>query len=299
MKASRFSAACFGLLLGGVAQADMLYVASDPLTGSPYNIYKFDPAANASVFAQQVFLVNSLAFDSHGNLYAAIAQSIGSGGGFVYGNLIEKFDPQGHATVFASAGLGNPYSLAFDRADNLYVANGASNNIMKFDPQGQASIFATTGGTNATMGLAFDSRGTLYGAFGGISQIVKFDALGNQTKFADLSSTYRIAFDRNDQLYATGYGGQDAIYKIDALGEPSLFASGYANDLACDSNNQLYAVVGNEILRYDSNGNASVFATAPPGLDALAFIPEPSVGALLALGLGSWFARWRRAGARW
>lgn len=291
MKTLRLACVCSGLLLGGVAQADTLYVSSDPFTSDAYNIFKVDSQANLSPFAQPIFRVNSLAFDSHGNLYAALTKSIA--GSSFYGNVIERFDPQGHATVFASTGLNNPYSLAIDRADNVYVANGYTNNILKFDPQGHASIFATTGSIDATMGLAFDSHGTLYGGFGGTSHIVKFDAQGNQTTVANLSSCYQIAFDHNDQLYATGLNGQNAIFRLNAQGQPVLFANSYVSDLACDSNNQLYAVANNEILKYDAQGNASVFATVPDFADALVFVPEPAAGTLLALGLCSWFARRR------
>ena len=47
-------------------------------------------------------------------------------------NTIEKFTAGGVGSVFANAGLSQPYGLAFDSAGNLYVANAGNNTIEKF-----------------------------------------------------------------------------------------------------------------------------------------------------------------------
>jgi WD40 repeat protein len=75
-----------------------------------------------------------LAFNSIGNLYAAIGEQ---------GDEIDKFDSSGNRSTFAS-GLENTLSgLAFDSGDNLYVGCWRSGTIDKFDSSGNMSIFAS------------------------------------------------------------------------------------------------------------------------------------------------------------
>ena len=69
--------------------------------------------------------VEGLAFDSAGNLYAALSnQSLGSING-----TIEKYTPSGVGSVFATTAVfGYPSALAFDPAGNLYVDGPAGSN---------------------------------------------------------------------------------------------------------------------------------------------------------------------------
>jgi DNA-binding beta-propeller fold protein YncE len=73
---------------------------------------------------------------------------------------IQKFDPNGTASLFAS-GLSSPTGLAFDSLGNLYVANQGNNTIDRFTSAGVRSLFANTG-LNVPVGLAFDPAGNLY-----------------------------------------------------------------------------------------------------------------------------------------
>jgi DNA-binding beta-propeller fold protein YncE len=84
------------------------YVANDFSGNSPFNktIEKFASSGVGTVFASESSGVNwpaGLAFDSVGNLYAAL----------FYPNLIEKFDSSGAGTVFTTSGLNEPIYLAF------------------------------------------------------------------------------------------------------------------------------------------------------------------------------------------
>jgi hypothetical protein len=77
-------------------------------------------------------------------------------------NTIEKFDANGaDLGTFASSGLAQPCSLAFDSSGNLYVANLINSTIEKFDSHGNGVVFANAG-LNHPIGLAFDSSGNLY-----------------------------------------------------------------------------------------------------------------------------------------
>jgi sugar lactone lactonase YvrE len=154
--------------------ADNLYVA-DYGNGK---IIKFAPNGDRSIFASTPDLLNALAFDGSGNLYASVTnQTImkytTGGVGSVFantpphfavqglafdtaGNLfaamtngensrIDKFNTSGGVSTFATNVSAIFYGLAFDGADNLYVANYGSNMIEKFTPDGVGSIFANTG----------------------------------------------------------------------------------------------------------------------------------------------------------
>jgi hypothetical protein len=77
-----------------------------------------------------------LAFDNSGNLYVANQGA----------NTIMKFDPSGHASLFASSGMNQPMGLAFDSSGDLYVVNNGNlnhNTIVKFDANGNGSLFAS------------------------------------------------------------------------------------------------------------------------------------------------------------
>ena len=75
-----------------------------------------------------------LAFDSHGTLYVTGPTTSSS-------QSIYAIDPEGQITPFYS-GLGRAQGLAFDAADNLYVAASlrGDRGIVRITPQGVASL---------------------------------------------------------------------------------------------------------------------------------------------------------------
>jgi hypothetical protein len=158
----------------------------------------------------------SLAFDRHGNFYAAqdtdvfkngkLFSTVPSGGlGRIAvdsrGNLyitspflapqVLRIDPLGNVTVFADAseGLASPYGLAIDGRDNIYVANNppsAPAFILKFDQSGNVSTFATGISFQPIIrSMTFDRQNNLYATLEEPNEILKFDTKGNSTVFAD------------------------------------------------------------------------------------------------------------------
>lgn len=271
---------------GGVpALADYFYVGNYQ-TGE---ITRFDSNGSAFSFGHTVSPPNDLVVGPAGTLYAANSKT--TSGTWTWGNLIQQFDWYGQSSVLDIAGLDNPYSLAFDPTGNLYVANAIANNILKIDPQGQASVFASTE-INAAIGLAVDSQGNLYGAFGGKSQIVRWDSQGNESVFATVTGCYDLAFDNQDHLFAASRSGSGIIYRFDALGNATAFATGIADDLAFDSRGDLYALFGSGIVKFDAQGNASFFAYTGSNATGLAIgaVPEPAPMSLLLIALGCYVA---------
>ena len=117
-----------------------------------------------------------------GNLFV----SDGSGRGNIY-----QFAPDGTRSTFASGLSGG---LAFDQADNLFVAAG---DIYKFAPDGARSTFAS-GGSGA---LAIDPAGNLYTGDGN-ANIYKFSPDGTRSTLA----TWTIGYDNPVSLAVNGAG---------------------------------------------------------------------------------------------
>ena len=170
-----------------------------------------------------------IAFDSHGNLFAASAGQ-GNSPPSVYCSVY-KIDQNGTVTPFAIIGDPNgniPHQLfgaVIDRQDNLFVADGYGV-IYKITPNGSVCPFATVQPTANTgpSGLAFDAAGYLFvstsGDVGG--SIIKISPDGTQqTPFATISSfdtdLRGLAFDAQGNLFVAGHG-TNQIYKVTSDG---------------------------------------------------------------------------------
>ena len=174
---SAFLTALLGALL---ALSTRSAQAASTLYGASWGdgaILQFTSSGVGSVFASSGSQRPSgLAFDSAGNLYAAITD-----------NTVVQFTVGGVGSVFAS-GLSDPQGLAFDSAGNLYVGNFSSGTIMAFTPGGVGSVFAS--GLSGPQGLAFDSAGNLYVGNGNNNTIVEFTPGGVGSVFASTGLNY-------------------------------------------------------------------------------------------------------------
>jgi DNA-binding beta-propeller fold protein YncE len=260
----------------GLAYADLLYVANN----ANNTVDVIDPNGQASVFASTGLSGPfGLAFDSSGNLYV----------GNFNNNTVEKFNSGGQGTVFANSLMDGPAGMAFDTNGNLYVASLNEpqlpfvGSIAKFDSTGHGTVFTDStrfnSGLHNPYGLAIDNNGFLYSANVEGDNIVKYDRFGTATIFATSSLNHPtgIAFDKNGNLYVSNFGDQfdgfgppngGTIVKFDSQGNGTLFASGLNGPigLAFDSVGTLYGAMAldNTIEKFDSSGNGTVFAS---GLD--------------------------------
>src|SRR4029077_1361266 len=108
--------------------------------------------------------------------------------------------------------------------NRLFEANGGDRILGITNELGQAKTFAN-GPTylNAISGIAFDNAGNLWAAnLGG--WIAKFDALGNGTKVYtnNLQSIRALVFDSAGNLYASG---GSTVLKFDTQGNRTTYAT--------------------------------------------------------------------------
>jgi hypothetical protein len=225
------------------------------------------------------------------------------------------------STFAAGVLFNNPSGLAFDGNGNLYVSNYAwtsGTTILKISPAGAVSVFANVQGGGS---LAYrSSTGDLYVGNYFNSQIDRIDPGGNVSTFRNVGGTGNassILFDTSENFYFTtqGYGNTTpTITKVAPNASTSLFWTAgsyngsYLGQVVFDrTQNEFYAAYGTSILRIDSTGNASVYASnvTSGGISGLAIleatVPDRSVSPILALGIGALLGRaWihRRRAAR-
>ncbi len=184
-------------------------------------IKKVTPSGAISNFATTGFSSPAdLAFDSSGNLFVSNVATSELQDGF-----ITKISPSGAVSNFAT-GL-EPYSLAIDANDNLFVSTVESRGSTTFSNVGSIKKFASDG-TSSTFAaglfddLAFDSNGTLF-AVAADNSIKKFASDGTFSTFAaGFSSPNSLAIDSSDNLFTIDNFG---IKKITSSGVVSTFSS--------------------------------------------------------------------------
>ena len=154
------------------------------------------------------------------------AAPAGGGGGRGGGN------PPGTGTPGSS--FNRPADVAWDRAGNIYVADGigTNNRIAKFDKDGRflkhwGSTGSAAGQFNGVKAIAIDAQGNVYAADTGNRRIQVFDAEGTFTsEFAGIGTPLAMCMTRGtpQHLYVSHAGDEDgmddaAIYKVQLDGK--------------------------------------------------------------------------------
>jgi 6-bladed beta-propeller len=159
--------------------------------------------------------------------------------------------------------FNRPTDVAWDRAGNIYVADGIGDNnrVAKFDKDGRfikhwGSTGTGPGQFSGVKALAIDAQGNLYVADAGNKRIQVFDAEGTfKSEFGNVGTPLAMCMTRGSTqyLYISHAGDEDgmedaAIYKVQLDGRvvgrfgsagklPKEF--GLANSIDCRNENEL------------------------------------------------------------
>jgi len=287
VKKTIFAMMCNAAVLAALAPItafavpDNLYVSANQ-GGS---IFEYTPAGTQSTFASYPNLLpRGLAFDSNGNLFAAVNNNN-------HGNVV-KITPSGVQTNFGG-GPGSLEGVAVDSTGNVFVMSLKTNStIFKFTPNGTRSTFAS--GLGGGFGLAFNSAGNLF-ATDGFDHIFEYTPGGTRTTFAGPAAfgpneipAGQLAFDSAGNLFVstlTSDFTMGSILEFTPGGTESTFATGLRSPrgLAFDSTGNLFVTenIGplGDILEFTPGGIETVFASGLSNPQYLTFGPaRPPAG---------------------
>src|SRR6266545_593143 len=247
------------------------------------SISEYTPDGMQSTFASGLARPRGVAFDSSGNLFAAV--NYFAPPNQRHGKIL-KFSPLGQQSVLGNVALSFLEGLVTDSGGNVFaMAQSASitigdvSNIYKFAPDGTRMLIGSVDDVHG-FGLALDGAGNLYAAVGGETQTVyKFAPDGTRTvfvgpsAFADGTGPIGLAFDSTGNLFVATEGdpGNDTILVFTPDGMESTFATGLTNPRG---------------LAFDSFGNLFVAETNPaPDGDILKFAPGAGAPTVFASGI--------------
>lgn len=131
---------------------------------------------------------------------------------------VVSWNPNTGQTAVPITGVTNPWQVAVDASNNIYVASVGNGNVL-LDSAGALSTFTPTGVTQP-WGVAVDPSGSLVVSDRGTGNIVwvpnlsgTLSAAGSVLIEKNPSSARAIALDRNGNLYTTDSTGK-AVYAI-------------------------------------------------------------------------------------
>jgi 6-bladed beta-propeller len=159
--------------------------------------------------------------------------------------------------------FSRPTDVAWDRAGNIYIADGIGNNnrVAKFDKDGRfLKHWGSTGSGdaqfNGVKAIAIDAQGNVYVADAGNKRVQVFDSEGTfKSQFANIGTPLTMCMTRGttQYLYISHSGDEDGmedatIYKVQLDGKvvgkfgsagklPKQF--GLANSIDCRNENEL------------------------------------------------------------
>ncbi len=178
---------------------------------------------------------------------------------------IIKFDPAA-PTPFTAIGIPG-YEPAIGSDGSIYAV--WNNEVLKVDKEGNVTVHANGILVN-TYGLAIDADDNLFVANKSSNSIQKIDPNGVVTIFSDsplLNGPFDLVFDGIGRLLASNSDGGN-ILRFDSAGNATVFATGVgvAMGMEFGPNGDLFVVsnVAAEVRRVSPVGEVSLFAKTAP-----------------------------------
>ena len=144
----------------------------------------------------------AIAVDANGNIFTANAN-----------NSVTKLTSSGaFAAQLVNGGLGTPFSVAIDGAQNVWVSNVSGPSVSKFSNSGTAasSVGYTGGGLASPYWIALDANGNAWVANFDAPTVSKLDASGNPLSgsgFATANLTSSLAVDGDNTIWTANEDG--------------------------------------------------------------------------------------------
>ncbi len=197
-------------------------------------------------------------------------------------STVVALDPNTNQITQIASGLDGPAGIAIDEEDNIYISNfGAGplyegHQIHKITPEGVLSVLADSPLLFRFQAMVFNGEGELI--VSSQYKLFKVDTTtGELEEWVDLQSFgfgHMLHRSLDNSIYGTA-SGEHKIYKIDALGEVTVFAGSNAGYEDGDLNTALFnsplgiEMSPNENIIYvtDSNRLRSITIDEPLGLD--------------------------------
>jgi uncharacterized protein (TIGR03437 family) len=173
----------------------------------------------------------------------AVSASAASSGNFYLAdtanNRIRMVTPAGIISTVAGTGqpgysgdqgpasgaqLNAPRGMAFDNANNLYVADSGNNAVRKITPAGTITTIASQ--LNNPVSVAVGALGSVYIADSGNNRIVEVMADGTASTFAELDLPLAVAVDASGNVVAAD---ATQIWNIASDGSPSSLIQGLSS----------------------------------------------------------------------
>jgi sugar lactone lactonase YvrE len=156
---------------------------------------------------------------------------------------------------------GQPYvfSMARDKAGNLYLGTGHEGKVFRVDPQGKGSLYFQSKELDI-FALALDAADVLYVGTSPDGKVYKVSGQNQATEFCNPDEKYiwSLLFDDAGNLYV-GTGGHASVLKVNRNGEKSTF---YALD---DGNVSCLARAGNGNLLIGTSPGGMLIEVNPQG----------------------------------
>ena len=226
-------------------------------------------SSNTSFITSGLTTPQSCCFDNAGNFY--VTNNANGNTGFInkyvmsYGTITSTIN-----NFITGPVNNNPWQIAFDSLNNIYVANYNASSVSKYSPSGTlvSSSFLSISITNI-VGIAIDPFGYIYVSSYTSGYVSKFNSIGtliNQNYITSLSYPAQLSYISGYLYVAVSTGvtsNTGSILKVNAAMNP-IYVSSLTSPLGCsfDNSNNFYVSNSNNITKNNKTTTITTITAA-------------------------------------